>query len=195
MSRQSSRPDVMVQWYCSHIAEPSTDDEVYGYWVFGFGLLLGILGILLFLTSDLTTATTTEQAGIALATLSLVPSMIGPVIRMPLQRAATRLSYGGGLLALVGVARFLVAYPGRRETGLAIPVISLYGFGIVLIAVGAAVVPAIRSGTAVSAVEADELEPTPEAETVATEDPESEPVDEPAESKARFEVYEDRGGK
>ena len=93
------------------------------------------------------------------------------------------------------MARFLVAYPGRRETGLAIPGISLYGFGVVLVAVGAAMVPAIRSGTAVSAVEADELEPTPEAETVATEDPESEPVDEPAESKARFEVYEDRGGK
>jgi len=121
--------------------------------------------------------------------------MIGPVIRMPLQRAATRLSCGDGLFALVGVAGFLVAYPGWRETGLAIPGISLYGFGVVLVAVGAAMVPAIRSGTAVSAVEADELEPTPEAETVATEDPESEPVDEPAESKARLEVYEDRGGK
>jgi len=194
MSSQPSSPDVMVQWYRTHIAEPSTDDEVYGYWVFVFGLLVGILGILLFLTSDVTTATTTGKSGIALAAISLVLLMIGPVIRMPLQRAATRLSYGGGLIALVGVAGFLVAYPGWRETGLAIPVISLYGFGIVLIAVGAAMIPAIGSSRPESGSETDDLESTAAAtEPVAPE--ESEPADEPDESKARFEVYEDRGDK
>ncbi|MDN4015202.1 hypothetical protein QX233_22400, partial [Chryseobacterium gambrini] len=89
------------------------------------------------------TATTVGKAGIGLAAISLVLLMIGPVIRLPLRRTATLVSYAGGAVALFGVAGFLTAYPGWRESGLAIPVISLYAFGLVLIAVGAALVPIV----------------------------------------------------
>jgi uncharacterized protein YegP (UPF0339 family) len=190
----------MVQWYTDRIAEPTTNDEVYGYWVFVFGILLGILGILLFLTSDVTTATTAGKAGIALAAISLVLLMIGPVIRLPLRRTADRISYAGRLVALLGVAGFLVAYPGWQRSGLAIPVISVFALGLVLIAVGAALVPVVgtrrmpEADAAVAQSDAEATEQPDEAET-ATEQPDAEPVADGPESKARFEVFRDRGGK
>ncbi|MFC7139493.1 HVO_2922 family protein [Halosimplex aquaticum] len=199
MSGNQSSPDVMVQWYRDRIAEPTTDDEVYGYWVFVFGVLLGVLGILLFLTSDVGTATTVGKAGIGLAAISLVLLMIGPVIRLPLRRTATLVSYAGGAVALIGVAGFLSAYPGWRQSGLAVPVISLYAFGLVLVAVGAALVPIVSGTRRVPEAAATGGATEPETDAVAAAEPEPdadpEAVDEPAESKARFEVFEDRGGK
>ncbi|QLH79988.1 DUF1508 domain-containing protein [Halosimplex rubrum] len=196
----------MVQWYRDRIAEPTTSDEVYGYWVFVFGILLGILGILLFLTSDVTTATTPGKAGIALAAISLVLLMIGPVIRLPLQRTANLISYAGGAVALLGVVGFLVAYPGWRASGLAVPVISLFAFGLVLIAVGAALIPVIGGSRRAPEADASVAEPTesdpavetaedPKGAAATAEEPDAEPVAEPPESKARFEVFADRGGK
>ncbi|ELZ22714.1 hypothetical protein C475_16471 [Halosimplex carlsbadense 2-9-1] len=201
----------MVQWYRNRIAEPTTNDEVYGYWVFVFGILLGVLGMLLFLTSDVTTATTTGKSGIALAAISLVLLMIGPVIRLPLRRTANLVSYAGGFVALLGVAGFLVAYPGWRSSGLAVPVISVFALGLVLVAVGAALVPLVGGSRRAPTTEADAAvadrdgdpgaETTDTAETVDTAaaesdtDPDAEPVAEPPKSKARFEVFQDRGGK
>ncbi|WP_246308241.1 HVO_2922 family protein [Halosimplex rubrum] len=206
MSSERSSPDAMVQWYRDRIAEPTTSDEVYGYWVFVFGILLGILGILLFLTSDVTTATTPGKAGIALAAISLVLLMIGPVIRLPLQRTANLISYAGGAVALLGVVGFLVAYPGWRASGLAVPVISLFAFGLVLIAVGAALIPVIGGSRRAPEADASVAEPTesdpavetaedPKGAAATAEEPDAEPVAEPPESKARFEVFADRGGK
>ncbi|QLH84961.1 DUF1508 domain-containing protein [Halosimplex pelagicum] len=203
----------MVQWYRDRIAEPTTSDEVYGYWVFVFGILLGILGILLFLTSDVTTATTPGKAGIALAAISLVLLMIGPVIRLPLQRTANLVSYAGGLVALLGVAGFLVAYPGWRDSGLAVPVISVFALGLVLVAVGAALIPVVGGTRRVPEADAEAAVAEPDGfETAADSaedagtgataaaaesdgEPDAEPVAEAPESKARFEVFADRGGK
>jgi len=197
----------MVQWYRDRIAEPTTNDEVYGYWVFVFGILLGVLGILLFLTSDVTTATTTGKSGIALAAISLVLLMIGPVIRLPLRPTANRIAYAGGVVALLGVVGFLVAYPGWRASGLAVPVISVFALGLVLIAVGAALIPVIGGTRRTEAVEAAVAEPdehdhatdAPEepavADTADADAPDAEPAAETPESKARFEVFADRGGK
>ncbi|WP_235853637.1 HVO_2922 family protein [Halosimplex salinum] len=200
MSGERSNPDVMVQWYQERIAEPTTSDEVYGYWVFVFGILVGILGILLFLTSDVTTATTPGKAGIALAAIALVLLMIGPVIRLPLQRTANRVAYAGGAVALAGVVGFLLVYPGWRDAGLAIPVISLYGFGVVLIAVGAALIPVVGGTRRVPEIDAaavDEFDndtAATDATVDASETDESE-ADAVEESKARFELFQDRGSK
>lgn len=114
MSGDQPGQDVMVEWYRNRIAEPTTTEEVYGYWVFVFGILLGLLGILLFLTSDVQTATTPGKFGIGLAAISLIMVMIGPVIRLPLQRTANRIAYAGSAVALFGVVGFLLTYPGWR---------------------------------------------------------------------------------
>jgi len=202
MSETEADGDVMVRWYRNRIAQPTTNDEVYGYWLFVFGILLGILGILLYLTSYPNPGSITGESGIALAAISLVLIMIGPVVRLPLRRTATLVSYAGALVGLLAVVWFLLEYPGWRASGMASPIITLYAFGLVLIAVGAALVPVISTrvvppeGEAVEDDVVDEPvdEPVDEA-AVAEPEPEPVPADEPQASKARFELFEDRGGK
>ena len=205
MSGDEADADVMVRWYRTRIAQPTTNDEVYGYWVFVFGILLGILGILLYLSSyaGAGPGSLPGEAGIGLAAVALVLLMIGPVIRLPLRRTATLTCYAGALVAFLGVVWFFLEYPGWRASGMASPIITLYAFGLVLIAVGAALVPVISTRVVPPEGEAveDLIDPEP-GEEVAQDDAEPEPVPdaEPEsaaepESKARFELYEDRGGK
>mgnify|MGYP000262407139 CR=1 FL=1 len=132
----------MVRWYRDRIAEPRTDDEVYGYWLFVFGVLLGILGIMLFLSSEVGTASFAREAGGALAGIALVLLMVGPVIRLPLARSATYVSYAGALVSFAGVTWFLLAYPGWQPQSEAI--LTVYAFGLVLIAAGAVLIPVVR---------------------------------------------------
>ena len=80
MSGDGTDSDVMVRWYRNRIAQPTTDDEMYGYWLFVFGILLGILGILLYLTSYPDPGSVPGEAGIALSAVALVLIMIGPVV-------------------------------------------------------------------------------------------------------------------
>ena len=188
----------MVRWYRDRIAEPRTDDEVYGYWLFVFGVLLGILGIMLFLSSEVGTASFAREAGGALAGIALVLLMVGPVIRLPLARSATYVSYAGALVSFAGVTWFLLAYPGWQPQSEAI--LTVYAFGLVLIAAGAVLIPVVRgTPTVPDAPAAGPEEPTAEEETVApadeaTEEPDAAAGAEP-ESQARFELFEDRGGK
>lgn len=39
----------LVSFYSEHITEPTTDDEVYGYWLFALGLVASVVGVALFL--------------------------------------------------------------------------------------------------------------------------------------------------
>ncbi|MEF8851607.1 MAG: HVO_2922 family protein [Haloarculaceae archaeon] len=187
MSGNEDDADVMVRWYRERIAVPTTNDEVYGYWVFVFGILLGIFGILLYLSSyaGAGPGSLPGEAGIGLAAVALILLMIGPVIRLPLRRTATLTCYAGALVAFVGVVWFFLEYPGWRASGMASPIITLYAFGLVLIAVGAALVPVIHTRVIPpegEGLEDDVVAPEPEPETT-------------QESSARFELYEDRGGK
>ena len=77
MSGDGTDSDVMVRWYRNRIAQPTTDDEVYGYWLFVFGILLGVL---LYLTSYPDPGSVPGEAGIALSAVALVLIMIGPVV-------------------------------------------------------------------------------------------------------------------
>ncbi|PSP31476.1 hypothetical protein BRC64_09920 [Halobacteriales archaeon QH_10_67_22] len=170
----------MVQWYSERIATPTTEDEVYGYWVFVFGILIGIFGILLYLSSYPRPASFPGEAGIALSAIALVLVMIGPVIRLPLQRTASLVSYAGALVSFLAVVWFMFEYPGWRNSGMATPVITLYAVGLVLIALGAVFVPVVRSPPA----DLDEEATVGES-----------PAAIPTPSKARFELFEDRAGK
>jgi uncharacterized protein YegP (UPF0339 family) len=188
MASENSDSDVMVRWYRERIAEPTTDDEVYGYWVFVFGLLVGIFGILLYLSSFEQPTAFPAKAGIGLSAIALVLLMVGPVIRLPLASRASLVSYAGALVAFLSVLWFFMEYPGWRDGGMAIPIITLYSVGLVLIALGAAFVPVIRgSPKQLDQPAAGPAEPEPES-TV------EEVIEAAPESKARFELYEDRAG-
>ena len=215
----------LANLYAGRIGEPTTDDEVRGYWIFSLGVLVGVLGVVVFaLTAPRTTA---RAVGYALVALSPPLVMIGAIVRFPLRRSATTLAALGGLLTFVAVAYFFVVFPEgwSRSTGNEV-VNALYAAGIVVIGLAGAIVPLITdpvredyermqqaSADAESAreeTEAELAEVRKERDTTAAERAEADTraaeLDEElagtrAElesfraSKARFELFEDRAGK
>ena len=211
--------------YERRIGTPTTNDEVNGYWLFVFGLIVGLVGIaIVFLFTE--RATTGRGIGYALAALALPFIMLGAVIRFPLRRAGTTLGYLGAVMSFVGVVWFVSIFPdnwflggdGLLQGGDPI-VIGLYAAGLALIGLAGTVVPLLsdpihddyermRSEATASAAERDatstELESTREELAAAEErasDLDAEATAARAEtaslreSKARFELFEDAGGK
>ena len=205
----------LVSFYTERITEPSTTDEVYGYWLFALGMIASVIGVALFLySSTLVTERpsvleshpfwTTRQAAIVLAAGG-VPLMLGGVaIRLPLRTAATRLTYLGIAVCLVALAWFLSVYPaGWGLSGGHSGVIGVYTAGLVIIALASVFVPMLSRSETETASEREareardradeetrtELETTrQQAEAAAAE------LESVRSSQARFELYEDRAG-
>ncbi|GAA0725728.1 uncharacterized protein YegP (UPF0339 family) [Halorubrum trapanicum] len=204
--------------YERRIGTPTTNDEVNGYWLFGFGMLLGLAGVALFFL----TGSESTTRGIAYALAALAPPfvMLGAVIRFPLRRAGTYLGYLGTAVSVLGVVWFVNIFPDGWFTATGDPtVITVYGVGLLLIGLAGTVVPLLSDpvyedyerlrGEAAAATEAAkettaELDATEsELETTREELSETESALESArtetaalrESKARFELFEDAGGK
>ncbi|ELZ38722.1 HVO_2922 family protein [Halorubrum tebenquichense] len=168
--------------YERRIGTPTTNDEVNGYWLFGFGVLLGLAGVAVFLLTE--SATTTRGIGYALAALAPVFVMLGAVIRFPLRRAGTYLGYLGTAVSVVGVVWFVNIFPDGWFTASGdATVIGLYGLGLLLIGLAGTVVPLLsdpvyedydrmRAESASAAAERDEANAeleTARAELDATE--------------------------
>lgn len=126
--------------YRTRIAEPQTDDEVMGYWMFVVGLALGFSSILTFLGSN--AGGGLRETSIVFGGFGLILLLAGPTIRLPLQKRATRIIYTGVSVATAGVVYFILVFPsdwsvatGNRA------VIAVYGLGIGIIGVGAVIVP------------------------------------------------------
>ncbi|OYR48215.1 hypothetical protein DJ74_11210 [Halorubrum sp. Ea8] len=159
-------PDRGGGLYARRIGEPTTSDEVNGYWLFGVGVLLGAAGVALFFVTE--SATTTR--GIAYALTALAPPfvMLGAVIRFPLRRTGTYLGYLGTAVSVLGVVWFVNIFPDRWFTASGdSTVITLYGVGLLLIGLAGTVVPLLsdpvyedyermRDETAAATAERDE---------------------------------------
>ncbi|OYR76398.1 HVO_2922 family protein [Halorubrum ezzemoulense] len=126
--------------YRRRIGTPTTTDEVNGYWLFGFGVLLGLAGVAVFLLTE--SATVARGVGYALAALAPPFVMLGAVIRFPLRRTGTYLGYLGTAVSVLGVVWFVNAFPDGWLTASGDPaVITVYGVGLLLIGVAGTVVP------------------------------------------------------
>jgi len=138
----------LVEMYQSRIGVPSTRDEAYGYWVFVLGVVLGFLGIALVLVSE-SPGEPIRGYGIALAAVGLVLLLIGPIIRLPLKRGATVLSYLGAVIGLAAVAWFLLAFLdgnwGAAFANNEVSIIGLYGLGVFAVSLGSLFVPLLTS--------------------------------------------------
>ena len=127
-------------WYRNRIAEPTTNDEVRGYWLFVLGAVLGIIGIVLFLMS--VSAGTVRMISIILASIGLMLVFAGPIIRLPLRATATRFVYAGGVLCALAIIWFITAFPAQWSPSSGQPmIIGLYTLGLVVIAVGGVFIP------------------------------------------------------
>ena len=152
--------------YASRIGNPTTDDEVNGFWLFGFGVLLGLAGVVVFFLTE--QATTARGIGYALAALAPVFIMLGAVIRFPLRRAGTYLGYLGTAVSVAGVVWFVSIFPDGWSTASGeTTIIAVYGAGLALIGLAGTVVPLLsdpvredyermRSETAAATAERDE---------------------------------------
>jgi len=136
----------LESWYESSIGQPSTTDEVYGYWMFALGILAGFVGIALVVLSS-GPGETVRGAGIALGALGLILTLVGQIIRLPLERTATTLSVGGSVLSVVAVGWFAVAFnAGNWGSAFAHSealIIGLYGVGILVMAAGSVLTPLV----------------------------------------------------
>ncbi|WP_436911573.1 DUF1508 domain-containing protein [Halosimplex marinum] len=209
--------------YRDRVGEPTTRDEVRGYWVFLTGLVLGTLGVVLFLPSSSAVGTsglTLRELSIFVAAVGLAMLVAGPVIRLPLQPWANYAAYLGQAVCFVAAAWFVVVFPAdwSVQTG-SQPVIVLYAVGLGIITLVGVIAPLIagvtREDLAASESRNAELEAElaevegerdrlaaelEEArdETAASESESADlqtTLDALHESRARFELYEDAGGK
>ena len=134
--------------YESRIGREANDNEAIGYWGFVLGVLTGLSGIVLVMFSS--QGELIRGAGIALAALGLLMLMIGPILRLPLERRATLLSYAGAVISLLAIMWFVVAYPSEWRAALSnqeVEIMGLYVIGILVVASGGVFVPLLTRST------------------------------------------------
>ncbi len=213
------RSDTVVDWYDARIGRSSTVGEAYGYLVFVVGVVVGIVGISLVLISGVESVP--REIGSALSALALLLLLVGPVIRLPLRKSATYLAYVGAAVCLLAVGWFVVAYPGNFGAsfdGQEVPIIGLYGLGIVLVAAGGIFTPLLvsdrearetaerRAAVAEREQRSAEADAARARETAEATEREAETertarqmlareLDRIEDSQSQFELYTDRGGK
>jgi uncharacterized protein YegP (UPF0339 family) len=143
MAHESPSRSPLTRVYHDRIGETSTADEPTGYWLFALGLILGGLGILLYLPS--TASSTLREWAIVLAASGLALLVAGPLIRIPLQRAGSWLVAIGLVACTVGILWFTMIYPGSAFRTGADPVIATYAGGILVMALGGIFVPLVTT--------------------------------------------------
>jgi uncharacterized protein YegP (UPF0339 family) len=194
----------LVHCYERTIGTPQTTDEAYGSVLFVVALLLGILGMALFVPSE--SAGGTRELSIVLGAAGFAPLLAGPVIRLPLQRVATLAVYPGLLLCVAAIAWFTTVFPREWRTATVHQsVVGPSAVGIAIIGIGGVVVPLVtstRSTEEVAAAQAHSAETEAELEGVRKERDAAETARTELEaelesirtSHTQFELYEDSPG-
>ncbi len=149
--RMSSPSDVhqsLFQLYEHYVGEPDSETDVYGFWVFIIGYLVGAAGVFTFIigyAGDTGSFLLIRVSGVTAATgLSLC--LFGIVLMLPVRKRAIWASVGGLVISLVGVASFGIVYPSDwRGYGAdySVEVIAIYSVGIGILAGVTALVPII----------------------------------------------------
>ncbi len=186
--------NALAQWYRNRIGHAETDDEIWGYWLFAVGVVLGIVGIGLLVVGDLEGPV--PQWPVVLSSIALVFLIAGPLIRLPLRPAATWLVYIGALLSLLAVPWFAASYPGWRPQ--ATMIIGLYALGLLVMAIGGVFVPILTAGRERDEERTRQREELEElraalADAEADEGDLAERLRDHRKSQGRFELYQDSG--
>ncbi|WP_436344669.1 DUF1508 domain-containing protein [Natronorubrum sp. FCH18a] len=186
MSSTTEIHQKLFRLYEHYVGEPDSSKDVYGYWIFIAGYLLGAAGIFTFVVGYAGSAdsyTLIRISGITAAT-GLALCLFGIVLMLPVRRIGIYASVLGVLIALGGIVFFGWAYPNNwRDLGVdySVQVISVYTLGIGIIAGVTALVP-ILTGQKGMFVE----------EEGATDDPDILTGD--AMESAQFAVFRDENG-
>ncbi|SDC07800.1 YegP family protein [Natrinema hispanicum] len=176
----------LFQLYEHYVGEPDSAKDVYGYWLFIVGYIIGAAGVAAFVVGyagEGNSYTLIKFSGVTAAT-GLAFCLFGIVLMLPVRTRGIQASVVGLLVSLGGIGFFGWAYPYNwRELGTdySVEVITVYTLGIGIIAGVTALVPVLtgRKGMFVE-------------EEGQTEDPDILTGD--AMESAQFAVFRDENG-
>ena len=142
MTRAPITDAVLHRWYERRIGEAATTDDVRGYWLFSAGVIAGMVGLVIFASTE--AATVVRGISYAVAGLAPVLIMLGAVIRFPLTRPARYLAFAGGMICMIAIGWLIAVFPTGwpSDTG-NFGVIVTYMVGLTLIGFAGAIVPLI----------------------------------------------------
>lgn len=141
MSNASIRGGFLFSLYEQYIGEPKSKKQVYGYWLFITGYVLGFAGILLFV-AELWQAGEPNwflrAAGVSLAAGGLPLAMFGIVLLLPVRERGIHATLVGLGVTFFGVLAFHLAYPSNWWVDSAPDysgiVVAIYSVGLAIVA-------------------------------------------------------------
>jgi uncharacterized protein YegP (UPF0339 family) len=117
MSEADIREGKLIELYHRYVGEPESKRDVYGYWVFLLGSLMGIGGVFIAIVGEaLFTGSevfTFRRPAIMLASMGLSVGLLGILILLPVRRRALLSSIAGLLLTVGSVVMFAQVYPNN----------------------------------------------------------------------------------
>ncbi|RKD97922.1 YegP family protein [Halopiger aswanensis] len=148
MSFSSELHRSLFRLYEHYVGEPDSGKDVYGYWLFILGYIIGAAGVIAFVVGyagSFGEEPIIRVTGVA-AAAGLAICLFGIGLMLPVRRRGIQASVVGLFVALVGVAAFGVVYPDNWRhlgMGLDVEVISVYTTGIAIITGVTALVPVL----------------------------------------------------
>ncbi|QLK27157.1 DUF1508 domain-containing protein [Natrinema zhouii] len=185
----ASKTDIhqsLFQLYEHYVGEPDSSKDVYGYWLFIVGYIIGAAGVATFVVGyagEGNPYTLIRLSGVTAAT-GLAFCLLGIVLMLPVRRRGIQVSFVGLLISLGGVGFFAWAYPynwRQLGTDYSVEVISVYTLGIGIIAGVTALVPVLTGQKGMFVEEEGKTEDPPILTGDATEG-------------AQFAVFRDENG-
>ncbi|QSG03164.1 DUF1508 domain-containing protein [Natranaeroarchaeum sulfidigenes] len=141
MSNANIRGGILFSLYEQYIGEPKSKKQVYGYWLFIIGYVLGFAGILLFVTELWQAGDPNwflRGAGVSLAAGGLPLAMFGIVLLLPVRERGIHATLVGLGVTFIGVIAFNLAYPSNWWVDSAADysgvVVAIYSVGLAIVA-------------------------------------------------------------
>ncbi|GAB3026774.1 DUF1508 domain-containing protein [Natronobiforma cellulositropha] len=138
----------LYRLYEHYVGEPDSAKDVYGYWLFIVGYVVGAAGIFAFIVGyagDIDSLMLIRISGV-MAASGLSVLLFGIVLMLPVRKRGIQASAVGLVIALVGVGFFAAVYPSdwyEHGADYSVEVTAVYATGIAIIAGVTALVPII----------------------------------------------------
>ena len=162
----------LLTLYRRFLGEPDRTSDVFvGFTLFFGGIVIGVLGLSLFLSSVAVTAEHAlfwplREVAIVFAIVGLPALLLGIIVLLPVSSKAEYIGLGGAAICLVATAIFVATYPQAwNVTGT-----DYSPMGIMVYAIGVAVLVA-STGAALVAHHLDRAQPVESQESQAIADP------------------------
>ena len=158
MSEAEIQDGKLAEFYHRYVGEPESKRDIYGYWIFLIGTIIGMFGAGVAIIGEIFGGgpSATREIGGFVAAVGLPITLMGILVLLPVRRRALGLSTVGLAVTLIAAFLFQNAYPGSWNVGDAGSgtllsttseplIMAMYAVGIGLIA-GIAVLVPIATG-------------------------------------------------